>query len=259
MNGIQILNNFTLSIKPNIMRNIILLIVMFCFTQNFIFSQEIALPEELADNSIAYDVKGRWGWQINQVIKFGDYKTSKIKKGWIVTTHSNILDDFKKSKQKFSYTQYDPTGKEAYVNCFGELSQRDLPIIKDFLSWNLEYKNVFSGLIELADDSLSWRYLVNDPDTYPGDNQEMGYLESNTGDQIKIYGVNKLKGKKIPKLFQSQIFGYVFKENETILGAVSVYNKGKVYLPENSDDDINLLIASIATALLVRSNLEEQE
>lgn len=144
--------------------------------ESFAQKKDIELPEELKTNTETMDLKGRWGWQMNQVIKFGDYYTSKIKKEWITTTHSKFLTDFKKAKQKFSFTQSDPSGKSANVNCFGELEQRDIDIIKDFFAYKLEYKNVFSGSIEPGSDTLSWNYIVNEPDDNLGETEAMGYM-----------------------------------------------------------------------------------
>ncbi|MBU2651412.1 MAG: hypothetical protein KKA81_10800 [Bacteroidetes bacterium] len=50
------------------------------------YSQEIEVPEKLKENMSVFNVKGRQGIQINQVITFGDFHTSKVKKGWTKTT-----------------------------------------------------------------------------------------------------------------------------------------------------------------------------
>lgn len=225
---------------------------------NFAQKRDIELPDELKADTETLDVKGRWGWQMNQIIKFGDYYTSKIKKGWITTTHSKFLTDFKKAKQKFSFTQYTPAESSANVNCFGELEQRDIDIIKDFFAYNLEYKYVFSGSIELEKDTVSWNFIVNEPDDNPGETEPMGYIGNSQGDKIEIYATAKLEGKKIPKLFQGQVFGYFFKIDGKTVAAVSIYNKGKIYLSNDLDERQKLVIASISTALLVRSNLEDE-
>lgn len=98
-------------------------------------AQDVKLPMSLKDSAEILPVKGRYGKQFNQVITFGDYSTSKIKKGWTKTSSFNSgAKSMSKSSQKFSFTQYGKNNTEAEVSCLGELSKADIEIINPFCS-----------------------------------------------------------------------------------------------------------------------------
>ena len=51
-------------------------------------SPDLVMSPDLKQSAEAFDVKGKQGWQINQVISFGGFHSSKIKKGWV--SHLNL-------------------------------------------------------------------------------------------------------------------------------------------------------------------------
>ncbi len=67
-----------------------------------------------------------------------------------------------------------------------------------------------------------------------------------------------MKGKRIPKFLQGAVQGFEFRQNGEAIGAVSLYNKGAVIFNDNISDTQKLLIASLSTALLVRTDLNDQ-
>jgi len=46
---------------------------------------QIKVPSALNTDTSMYSVKGRFGFNWNKVITFGEYKTSKFNKGWTTT------------------------------------------------------------------------------------------------------------------------------------------------------------------------------
>ncbi len=238
-------------------RLISLIVVFVAIGSTSSFGQDIVLPEELKSNTKVYDVKGRYGFTFKKVITFGEYKTSKIKKGWIKSSNTSFFVNFRKAEQKFSFTQYSPSKLEAEVSCVGELQEKDVDVVKDFFALDLSYKNCFSGNITIAGDTVNWEFLINDPDDNPGEGVLMGSVKKANKVTIEIYPIVKLEGKKIPKLFQ-QLFGYEFRYNNNPIGALSIYNKGDVYFSKDASDEHKLIMACLSTALLVKTDLEEE-
>ncbi|QHS60189.1 hypothetical protein [Chitinophaga agri] len=48
---------------------------------------KLAVPERFSSQATRYPVKGLQGWMINQHLKFGNYTTSRIKRGWGVMSN----------------------------------------------------------------------------------------------------------------------------------------------------------------------------
>jgi hypothetical protein len=74
----------------------------------------LLISENLKENTTVLDVNGRQGWQFNQVISFGDYVTSKIKKGWTRSTDFTFIARFKNANKKLSLHNLDQTGVLKY-------------------------------------------------------------------------------------------------------------------------------------------------
>ena len=43
---------------------------------------KLSIPSAFGEKATKMQVKGLDGWQVNQKLNFGDYTTSKIKRGW---------------------------------------------------------------------------------------------------------------------------------------------------------------------------------
>ncbi len=72
-----------------------------CSTSN------IAVSENLRQNSSVMDVKGNAGLLINQKISFGNFYTSPIKRGWTNRTELTVLGiRHEKAKQPIEFTQF---------------------------------------------------------------------------------------------------------------------------------------------------------
>jgi hypothetical protein len=66
---------------------------------------KLSVPTQFSSQATKMPVKGLNGWQINQKLSFGDYSTSKIKRGW----------DFNSS---FQYTKMRISPEEAILKVF---------------------------------------------------------------------------------------------------------------------------------------------
>jgi hypothetical protein len=47
---------------------------------------KLAVPDQFSSQATRYPVKGAQGWLVNQQLSFGDYSTSRIKRGWHISS-----------------------------------------------------------------------------------------------------------------------------------------------------------------------------
>lgn len=221
-------------------------------------AQYVKLPESLKENSEILPVKGRNGIQINQVITFGDFKTSKIKKGWTKTSKfTSSATSVSSSSQKFSFVQNGPNNIAADVACLGELSKIDIEIIKNLFSIGTDFKSCFTGSITISETEI-WDFIIIDPEKKPDNGSSSGFIRKENSELIELFASTELEGKKIPKFLQGVVQGYEFRMADEPIGIVSLYNKGDVILKNGLPDNIKLVIASLSTALLVKADLNDQ-
>jgi hypothetical protein len=76
--------------------------------------KSIEVPDALRSDTTVMDVHGRQDLPFNQVIRFGDYGSTKIDRGWTQTRsrgfESNFAVRFKTAKQKLSFSLHGPQG-----------------------------------------------------------------------------------------------------------------------------------------------------
>ncbi len=73
-------------------------------------------------------------------------------------------------------------------------------------------------------------------------------------DGILIRGVTKAEGA--PGGLGWANYGFEFVQDGQTIGAVSLLGKGRVWLRQSLDEDTRLVVASVATALMVRQSLK---
>jgi len=162
-------------------------------------AQDIKLPEALKSNSVVYPVKGRQGIVINQVISFGDFTTSKIKKGWTKTSRiTSGVTSASKSSQKFSFTQIGSEKEQAEVSCLGQLSQAEIEIVRNLLALSYEFKNCFTGSVEVVADSTTWEFIIIEPTANLRPVDLPGLSETGTKNSSNFSPLRHWKAKKFP-------------------------------------------------------------
>lgn len=226
----------------------------------------IMLSEDLNSETTSMEVKGKQGRNWNQVIRYGDFETSKVRRGWTTETDvgSNFTLRFRDAKNKLRFTQRGPAG-EARVYAVGNLKSADATFLKNIFgeSVSLTYKDSFSGtIIPGNDEAKSWEFVVGVPDgerriftAEDLDNIETGVAKNKEGEEIIIYGVRRLEHQVDYNKVENHGFEFVYKDQA--IAAVSLINNGKVWMKNSIPDNLKLIIAGISTSLLVRESLEE--
>jgi len=242
--------------KRNLAKKIFALTTITLFLLGSCKSPNLIFSGNLQDNTTVMNAKGRQGWQFNQVISFGDYTTSKIKRGWTKGGTWDFVLKFQKAEQKLSFTQNTPFGKSAEVLAVGRFKNAELPLFKDFLSFSLKYENTFVGTVIPDDDeSNNWDFIIHNPESGLPKDADCGIIKDNNGNEIVIRGVKKVQGQL--NWMQLDNYGFEFIRNGQSIGAVSTINNGRVWLKNDIDDNTKLVLASIASSLLVRHSMQE--
>jgi len=212
---------------------------------------EIVLSPDL--NTQAMSVKGRNGLQIGQIIRYGEYRTDKVRRGWTGSYDVPFILRFQGAKEKMSFTQFGPDGKLAQVACISKFKSTELPIVQDFFGIPLEYQNFFAGNISIA--TMNWDFIIHNPNgDFLREKASAGFVQ-NGSNRIDIQAIRGLKGQPdwMKKL---TVYGHEFMINGKVVGAVSTVNRGKVWIDETLDANTRTVIAALATGLLLRTDVE---
>jgi hypothetical protein len=219
------------------------------FAQQLILSPEVQLNTEMR-------VKGRQGWQFNQVIRFGDYATSKVKRGWTQGYDIGFTLRFRSAREKLSFTQHTPDGRSAEVLAVSRFKNTEYEMLRGFLSYSFNYENTFAGTIIPADSvGSSWEFIVYNPEGDLVDNGDCGMAKDDSGHTISIRGIRDVEG--MPKWMRGANFGFEFVLDGHAVAAASTVNNGKVWMNEGVDGSTRLVISALASALLVRHDVSQ--
>jgi len=212
---------------------------------------EVSLSPDL--NAIAMSVKGRNGLQIGQVIRYGNYTTGKVRRGWTHGYDLPFMLRFQSAKEKMSFTQYGDKGQVAQVGCVSKFKSAELEIVRDFFGIPLVYKNYFAGNISMG--TTNWDFILHNPNGDFLRKKASAGFATNASRRIDIQAIRSLKGQPewMDKL---TVYGHEFLVEGKVVGAVSTVNRGKVWIDASLDADTRVVIAALATGLLLRTDVE---
>jgi len=115
---------------------------------------KLSVPEKFSTNATKMPVKGINGWQVNQKLSFGNYNTSKIKRGW----------DFSSS---VSYTKFLIRPEEALLKVFDINTDKNTNTQKNKFQYTIEDGNLVAEIY--ATEKFKEKQLV-----YKSDNPWIG-------------------------------------------------------------------------------------
>ena len=244
--------NFNFSLKTILFGTVVSASIFSCRTA------ELAVDNDLKNDTEMYSVKGRQGFQVGQTISFGDFNTSKVKRGWTFGYSIPFIVNFSGAKEKLSFRQFGENGNSADVAIISKFRETDIEPIKDYFSVSLSYKNYFAGGINLNSNNENWDFIVHNVDGASRSlksNSTIGFVRNNQT-QIDIVGLRELEGS--PSIItQNDVYGYEFQLNGKVIGAVSTINNGKVWFKKDLNEDIKLVLASVSSGLMLRNDVEE--
>jgi len=185
-----------------------------------------------------------------KVITYGEFNTSKVQKGWMKVSYPiTIFTKAEKARQKFSFTQYDGKDNALQVNCAAVYVNKELPLFKDFLSYDIESQDFFAGSLYSEKHAHSWDFIVYYPEDENFEKEVKGYLKQDNSEII-------IKGAYINKMqfLPDEPEGYEFILNNKTIAAVETINNGYVWMLPELDEELKLTLAGLSTALLLRED-----
>ncbi len=209
------------------------------------------IGDKLKENSVALNVKGKQGWQINRILRFGEFKTSKVKGGWKTGSSLHFIMDFEEQEQKYRFNQYDTLGNKTKVYCVGALKADHFDVFNGIFTIPVDVKDVFSANIIADSNKTIWKLILFNPNQIAFTEDVKGALKfENT--QYKIKPVRELEeGSLGPR-----IIGFDFRLGDEIVAAVQILDDGIVWLSNKLNPEQRLILASACSALMLRDDLE---
>lgn len=232
-------------------------ILKFFFLPILLALASCSTPQMAVDNQLqsssAMPVKGRQGWMVNQRLSFGEFASSKVKRGWLKSYDIPFIVRFSGAKEKLAYDLTDGEGNTAEVFAMGKLREQDLLLFNKYFDINLKWQDAFSGTISLNEGRQHYDFLLTDLNQNNWFRPAEGFVryEDST---IEVQPVDKLSNGKRALGMQSLGFQFVF--NGEVVGAVETLNNGRVWLKDGLAPELRLVLGSVSAALLLRSELE---
>jgi hypothetical protein len=215
---------------------------------------ELALDPSLKAEPLP--VKGRQGLQIGQVIRYGEFKTDKVRRGWTGSYDVPFVVRFRGAKEKLSFTQFGTGGQQAEVACVSRFKSTELNLIEDYFSVPVKLTNFFAGNISFGENRPNWDFILYNPNgDFLRERASAGYVQ-NGSKRIEIQAIRGLKGQS-GWLKELTVYGHEFRLGGKVVGAVSIVNKGTVWIDESLDSETKTVMAAVATGLLLRRDVEE--
>ncbi len=216
-------------------------------------SPKILVDKDLQKESVIYEVSGRNGWMVNQHLSFGEYSTGKVNRGWIKGYDYPFIVRFTGSKEKLGFAINDGNGNAAEVFCLGKLREQDLMLFHDYFDVNLKTNDAFTGSVVINDEEVFDFFIIN-LNQNNWFKKTSGWIQGD-GVRLEIRAVEKLDNNQ--RTTSMQVPGFEFLLNHKVVGAVETLNRGRIWLHQELDEKQKLLIAGVASSLLLRSDLSE--
>ncbi len=207
---------------------------------------------QLSASTAAMPVSGREGWLINQQLSFGQFTSGPVKRSWTTGYTIPFILRFSGAKEQLGFSTFNGARDKAELFCLGKLRERDLPVLNRSFEVNLKTRDVFTCAIALDDESFEL-YSEN-LNQNPRFKAPTGQLKG-PGVNLAISAVGSLEGGQ--SSWSTTALGYELLSDGEVVAAVETLNDGRVWISSELSDQHQLLAASVATALLLRSSLAE--
>ncbi|MGZ8510578.1 MAG: hypothetical protein ACXWV6_12520 [Chitinophagaceae bacterium] len=251
---------------------------------------KLSVPSQFSSQATKYSVKGINGWQVNQRLSFGNYNTSKIKRGWDFTASVqytkfrirpeeavlkvfdiNTDNNSNTQRGKFQYTLEDGNNiTEIYAT---EKFREKQLVYKSNNPWignaskTNRYEYAFTAAIvpvTIQEDQPWSLVLVNKYDIANDKErglferpyvEEEGYAtngkENITIRPLRIEKVTTASGKQT-KVFGGKLFsGYELRWDDGVVAIVDILDNN-VWIVNELDPKEKLILASVSSALMLK-------
>jgi hypothetical protein len=268
-------------------QNLLVVLVIFMASCT---TAKLSVPPSFSEQASRLPVKGINGWQVNQKLSFGNYTTSRIKRGWDfsssvshtkfrISPEEAVLKVFdintekntNNQKNKFQYT-IEEGNQVAEVYATEKFKEQQL-VYKSNNPWignaskTNKYEYAFTAAIvplTMADKAPWSVVLINKYDISKDTVrsifdqhyvEEEGYA-TNGKENIAIRPIHteRVAGKnggEVKVLGGKILSGYELQRNEEPVAMIDIM-ENSIWLSNNTGSDKKMIIASIASAILLK-------
>jgi hypothetical protein len=252
-------------------------------------SIKLSVPQQFAAQATDMPVKGLNGWALHQQLSFGNFNTSKVKRGWnissaradkpaAITTEDRLLKVFNidksnitvNQKNKFQFTINDGNST-ADIFCLEKLTKEEL-VVKSNNRWigdtydtkNYQYSFTAAILPMKIKDDAPWQLVLYNNYDEKKDTarklfdlpyvEEEGYVtngkETIVIKPLRVQQFTTKKGREA-KFPVKMMSGYELRIDDAVAGIIDSFGN-KIWFYNDLDADTRLLLASVSSALLLR-------
>lgn len=216
----------------------------------------ISLEQGFKERSDFYSIEGKNGWQLNQVIRFGPFETSKIDRSMTFSYHVPLLIDFSGGKENIAFNLYDRE-RQAGLSFIGDSRPKDVHLssAKGYFQVPIDQRDVFAGAMIFSQPEVRrYDFFLLNPNDQQLNARCQGVVLKDGREHFIVKGTTKLAGSRIP---QTEVFGYEIYRRDQLVAAVETINRGAIWMDSALAQDDRMLVAALSTGLLVRTNLRE--
>jgi hypothetical protein len=243
---------------------------------------DLALKENEWQSAERFDVKGRQGWTMNEQISFGDYRTITLKRSWTKGSgafagwtsykpgYSEVEKiigiDYSQRRQSVRFELTDSKQQESAVFCVTKVKSANFVInnnpnsavgeVNSVLEIGDDWQNGYWVNIFLKSSDRPWEMVIDNNDAQRQRKNYMGFLalDKDTYYTIKpVYSIRNSKGRTVNTVAGSIGFEFSNKDGKPV-AAVSLIDRGIVYLDKVSEDE-KFLLANACAALLLQQQI----
>lgn len=223
---------------------VVLLLLASCKDYN------IKIDQDMRAEAQQMEVKGRQGFTFNQKVRFGEFHTDRVRRGWTRSYDIPFMIRFQGAQEKLSFSQFDGEGRQVVVSAIGKFQSKEVPLLGAFFGIPLEYKHYFAGTIYAIGSGNAYDFIVFNPESNFKLMPTEGHI-SGPGLSVNVHGVTQLDDRR---LWNIDNLGFEYKRGERSIGAVQIFNNGKVWLRKGLEEEHRLVLAGLSTALMIRNN-----
>lgn len=267
---------------------LIVTILVFILLTTACSTPKLAIPEQFSAVATKMHIKGLNGWMINQHLTFGNYQTSKVKRGWNtkttredrktdVTSEQRIMRAFNiqnanttsNQKQKYQFSIEDGN-QVAEVFCSERMTTEEWQVFSnnrwlgDFAQTNNYQYSFSAAILPMKANEEPWQLVVYNNYDRKKDTarrffdlpyvEEEGYA-TNGKERIdikplRLKNVTSKSGKE--RQFPVKILsGYELSIDGGVIGVIDAMGH-HLWLYKELDEPTKLIVASICSALMLR-------
>lgn len=256
------------------MKPTFLIIVVLLINVHSYAGFKLVTGEPLNSQQQMYAVKGRMGLLIKQKMSFGDYKTVMVKRSairkWtgVDGFPGMIWTEHMQGRQSIHFRL--TNGKDTSdIMAVSRVSARDLligtadgnkrlpgSIVALFKSTEISNNNYSVSIVNKRGEE-PWELFLDNTEAQIRRKRPAGYIRRGEDYYTiePVWQVKKKNGQAVPMPFGSAGFEIINRDGN-VVAAVSLLDKGDVYLGPGTEDE-RLLYANACAAMLLQSNINE--